>query len=144
MLRDRVFNWSRAHRWYRANGRAFSLEGAYRSPQPWHEVPICHGPGIDLFDAWEVELAWRKISATSRWCLKMHYHDAMHPVAACRLIRKYAALSLRASSWRDYLRTARAELARELGETVEAPRVIASAAAWKREGTMQPSADISP
>lgn len=117
---DRLHNWVRAHQWYRARGRAFSLEGRYRPPRgveveyetgdPPPKAPI----PIDILDAWDVELAWRRCSAVSRWTLKAHYHDKMEPVKACNLLRRLAGLYLRPHQWREYLRAGRYELGCEL------------------------------
>lgn len=117
MLAQRLRNWALAHRWYQQQGKAFSLEGRYRSTRgneaeydnglpPPPPPPIF----IDVWDAWDVELAWRECSRRSRWCLKYHYHDREHPQLACRLIRKHGHLILQPRQWRDYMREARAEL----------------------------------
>lgn len=125
---SKIRNWQRAHRWFRSQGRAFSLEGNFR-PKRGQEVdwvldengrPLWIGQGsanteqpINFWMAWDVELAWRKCSPRSRWCLKYHYHDAVEPRLACILIRRHApevGRSLRVNAWRDYMRIARLEL----------------------------------
>jgi len=121
MLKSRLRNWARAHAWYRQHGRCFSLEGRFRPPRG---VEVEYDTGdpppkapdpIDIWDAWDMELAWRELPIRSRWCLKYHYHatvdgEVLHPVISCRLIKRYASLMLRPSDWRDYLRVARHEL----------------------------------
>lgn len=117
---DRLHNWARAHRWYWQQGRAFSAEGRSRSTRG-NEAEYDNGlpppsapEDVNIWDAWEVELAWRECSLRSRWCLKYHYHDREHPEVACRLIRRHGHLILRPREWRDYMREARAELQRAL------------------------------
>lgn len=124
-LPHRLRNWALAHRWYASNGHCFSLEGRFRSNRgnekeydnglpPPPPPPIT----IDVWDAWDVELAWRECTERARWCLKCHYHDRIEPRVACMLIRKHAGLWLRESDWRKYMRDARAELQRSLERPV--------------------------
>src|ERR1043166_9309266 len=105
-LRDRLRNWARAHQWYRQKGRAFSLEGRFRPPRGV-EVEYENGDPpprtpepIDIWDAWDMELAWRDLPDRSRWVLKYHYHATVDgirltPEAACRLIKRHGGLILR-------------------------------------------------
>ncbi len=123
MLKSRIRNWVRAHAWFRQQGRAFSLEGRFR-PKRGQEVEYLLGTNppaptaepILIWDAWDLELAWRKISSRSRWALKYHYHDRVEPRLACILIRKFSGLPLRHQDWRDYMRIARKELADKLDD----------------------------
>lgn len=124
-LRDRLRNWALAHQWYRQRGRAFSLEGRFRPPRGVEveyetgDPPPKAPEPIDIWDAWDVELAWRELPQRSRWCLKYQYHATVDgikltPEFACRLILKHAQITLRHQDWRDYLRIARKELADSL------------------------------
>jgi hypothetical protein len=120
-MQKRLRNWVMAHKWFRQHGHAFSLEGRHRSNRgneaeyenglpPPPPAPL----DIDIWDAWEVELAWRSCTKRSRWCLKYHYHDQLHPNLACILIRKLAGILLRHQDWRHYMRDARHELTQQL------------------------------
>lgn len=123
---NRLGNWVRALRWRPSLRHAMSLEGWYRPPRGVEveyetgDPPPRPPQWVDPLDAWAVELAWRRCSAISRWVIKTHYHDALEPSKACRIIKSRTGTMLRVASWREYKRQARLELSKELGEFARA------------------------
>lgn len=100
-LEDRIDNWRRAHRWFRARGHVFSLEGRYRSPRGagWEQPPITFVPGVNLQDAVALEMAWGTLPTKPRWVLKLHYHDALPAAVACRRLRREIGLRVWPHEW---------------------------------------------
>ena len=73
----RLANWGRVVREGRAGPAATgSIEGAWRSPQPWDEpVHAMNAPltATDRADGWKVEAAWATLSPYNRAILRSHY-----------------------------------------------------------------------
>ena len=66
-------NWVRWSRSRRPQRRTISLEGNWRSPQPWDALPITHVP-VDKLAGQEVEDAWASMRSTRhKLLLKWHY-----------------------------------------------------------------------
>lgn len=92
-LDDRLDNWGRAMRWYAANasGTCASLEGHYRSPQPWHAIPPSAVPnGIDGPDAQAVESAVAVLSLFDHMLLRAWYVRRTHGDHCISLARRAA------------------------------------------------------
>jgi hypothetical protein len=56
-LEQRIDNWARMWRYQLERHSTLSLEGAYRSPQPWEPAPVNAIVPVDVPDAWVVESA---------------------------------------------------------------------------------------
>lgn len=70
LLLENWIRWSRSRRRQRATA---SLEGNWRSPQPWDAMPITFVP-VDKFSGQEVEDAWAGLRSTRhKLLLKWHY-----------------------------------------------------------------------
>lgn len=66
-------NWVRWSKSRRPQGRVYSLEGNWRSPQEWDRVPTSRGP-IDKLAGQQVEDAWTSMPSTPhKLLLKWHY-----------------------------------------------------------------------
>lgn len=70
-----ILNWCRWHwrdmRWHRTS--CHSVEGRWRSPQPWDAPPVTPMGKIDQLQAQAVEDAWRKLPHLEKLLLKWHY-----------------------------------------------------------------------
>lgn len=67
--------WAYWGRTSRVRGKAWSAEGAYKSPQIWddiHAKPLCIVRFSEV-DAWRVELAWRRQSRPDQILLQFWY-----------------------------------------------------------------------
>ena len=66
-------NWIRWSRTRHRQGKTYSIEGSYRSPQPWDMVPTSLGR-VDNVAGEAVEIAWAGLSsARHKLLLKWHY-----------------------------------------------------------------------
>jgi hypothetical protein len=120
-LSARLENWGRGVRHYRGSGKAFSLEGNYRSPQNWHELPPPKsGPYLNQFDAWTVEMAWTTLCKPETFkysmVLRYHYCSKLPPGTICKLVRD--ARQGRITDYEATLGMAHAEIDKALGHTL--------------------------
>lgn len=129
-LTQRLANWARCHRWYAQRGRCLSVEGRSRN-KPGQEVEyengewrVGSGPpkspptGLDVLDAWEIELAWRSLSDLDRWVIKLNVHDQTdrgtddltpwQGMCKCsRIVREKSGRHVRPERWWNAVRDAR-------------------------------------
>jgi hypothetical protein len=91
-LTDRVENWGRAMQVGFGRGRARSLEGLWRSPQPWDMPVQSWRGGIDLADAYAVELAWGSLPDFPRIILRARYCLSWVTPKTCRVVTRVTGL----------------------------------------------------
>jgi hypothetical protein len=86
-IAERLTNWGAVMRLGRAQGRAMSFEGRFRSPQSYHwvEPPLTYRGPRDAKDAWRVEAAWSSLPLFDRIILRGHYCLMWIPARTCRI-----------------------------------------------------------
>jgi hypothetical protein len=95
ILTERIENWGRAMQVDGRRGRARSLEGMFRSRQPWDE-PVYRWRGVvDVEDAYRVELAWGSLPDFERVILRGQYCLGWVPPKICRVVGRLTDQSIR-------------------------------------------------
>lgn len=143
-LADRIDNWIRVNRWFRAVGRSLSLEGYFRPPRGVEmeyetgDPPPKPPEMTDIHDAWRIELAWRSLHRKARWMIKFSFHDKAVPAKACRLMKSHfnPPIFIHPSDWNKHRSSAIQDLRdalirrQSVKETAETP-VPADFFAWR-------------
>lgn len=84
-----VENWARWHwsamRWHRRRIR--SIEGRYRSPQPWDAPPITPLPRVNVLAAEAVEDAWKDLPFKPKIILKQWFVLRLPLRRICRSLK---------------------------------------------------------
>lgn len=93
-LESLILNWCRWHwrdmRWHRNS--VHSIEGRWRSPQPWDAPPITPLGKVDQQQAIAVETAWRALPHLEKLLLKWHYVFKRQPQVICSDLRRHGFL----------------------------------------------------
>jgi hypothetical protein len=93
-IEARCDNWGLAHRLRLIQGEAESFEGAYRSPQQWHELGApAESQFVDPHDAREVESAVCVLPIYQHAILRAWHVYRASPAACLRLAAKAAGES---------------------------------------------------
>lgn len=92
-LHARLANWAAAQRWHARYAQAHSLEGSYRSPQPWDApAPLPPDSPVDHSDAREIELAVCSLDLFDHLVLKAHWIMRWPPPRVLRAARQAGGL----------------------------------------------------
>jgi len=113
-LDERIDNWARAMQASLGQGRARSLEGRYRSPQPWDEPVYSWRNGLDLQDAYRVEIAWASLPEFPRLILRGRHCLRWPTPQICRVTARLTHLPCRQRDFDAHLVDATAQLAQAL------------------------------
>lgn len=113
---DRLDNWGRAMRWYARIGRACaSLEGRYRSPQPWTAPPVNAPGAIDQVDARDIESAVIVLPLWDHTILRAWYvHQSSPDTCMARARRAAGNGAPDRQAFATHIRVARGALERAL------------------------------
>ena len=102
-LADRIDNWARAMQTGLARGRARSLEGLWRSPQPWDEPVYTYRGGVDMQDAYAVEMAWASLPEFPRYILRAQYCLRWPMPQTCRVVSRLTHIPCRPREYDKHL-----------------------------------------
>jgi hypothetical protein len=117
-LSDRITNWARVtvDRGWRSS-TCMSIEGRYRPERIGEEEEEKRRTPKwtpDVADAWEVEDAWKELSAIFRFCLQFVYLKRWHPRKVRLKLAPYRTRQLKLRDYHEVLRLARFALLNQL------------------------------
>ncbi len=128
-LEDRLVAWGEYFRWHAANGnQANSLEGNWRCPQPWWELPPTpEWMEIEIGDVQTIESSVCALEMYYHILLKTWYIRRLNEDACLGTARKMSGVRRRREDFRLILGTAKALLVQELARPAVVRKQRASA-----------------